>query len=232
MTIQQARLLRGTAAAILAATFIVAAQHADAQRNGLVYVNGEATVEATPEHVDFWLHWHRTGDTLAELAEESNGLEETVVEALNSRDLAPRETQVGTLKILNVQEPEAGRTIRLRFQAYTFLQRDEGPANLASVSDALRAIAADLGCHVEGPKFGLRNPTPVEQTAIARALENAYPPSEGAAQTLQTRIVAIESVEVLDIDWLQSAYLDEDEGLRGPLAVRVRVGVAYAMDDT
>ncbi len=191
---------------------------------------GEAKVEARPDHVDFWLTREFTADTMQEAMAEASGFEQTVVETLNANDVSPNETLVGEKRPVDAALPLIQRFVRLRFHHYVFLDPEEGMERFAQACDGVRRVAGDLDSSLEGPYYDVADRASVEQTAVNRAMEEAYPLANSAAQLMQGRIRAVDHVEILDISW-ERPMRSEEEALRERMVCVARVRVTYAFAD-
>ena len=192
---------------------------------------GEATVEARPDNVDFWLTREFTADTMQEAMAEAAGFEQTVVETLNQNGVSPHETLVGEKRPVDAALPLVQRFVRIRFQHYAFRNPEDGMEQFAEVCDGVRQVAEDLDASLEGPYYDVVDRASVEQTAVNRAMEEAYPLANSAAQLMQGRIRAVDHVEILEISWERPMRATE-EALQERMICLARVRVTYAFDDT
>jgi len=191
---------------------------------------GEAKVEARPDHVDFWLTREFTADTMQEAMAEASGFEQTVVATLNQNGVSPRETLVGEKRPIDAALPLVQRFVRIRFQHHAFRNPEDGMEQFAEVCDGLRQVAEDLDASLEGPYYDVADRDSVEQTAVNRAMEEAYPLANSAAQLMQGRIRAVDHVEILEISW-ERPVRSAEEALQERMICVARVRVTYAFDD-
>ncbi len=188
---------------------------------------GEATVDARPDWVEFWMHWERSADTVIALVNAAQGLEERVIGALEENELAADETLVGEPQILDAARPALRRSVRVRFRAAPFFGRDNGPQELAQLCDAMRAISETLQMRLAGPRLELRDTDALARNAVARAVENAYPLAENTAELMQSRISAVETVEILEIRWERTVEGEDEAALRDRITCSAQVRVTY-----
>ena len=191
---------------------------------------GETKVEARPDHVDFWLTREFTADTMQEAMAEASGFEQTVVATLNQNGVSPRETLVGEKRPIDAALPLVQRFVRIRFQHHAFRNPEDGMEQFAEVCDGLRQVAEDLDASLEGPYYDVADRDSVEQTAVNRAMEEAYPLANSAAQLMQGRIRAVDHVEILEISW-ERPVRSAEEALQERMICVARVRVTYAFDD-
>lgn len=202
-----------------------------------------ATVAATPDYVEFWLHREGAGATYVAATEAALRLEPTLRQALEERKLSPIEIHFSGLAIPeSIMEPKgsaaslsraprqaAYQSARLQFPGGAFTTGEDGPKQLAALCDTMQDLAKELKCSLEGPILGVKDTEALRQSAIARALENAYPAAEGAARLMRTNIMAVEKVQIEDIEW----NADPDSRSRQPDLHRVtctaRVRVTYSI---
>lgn len=196
-----------------------------------IHNTGEATVEARPNHVDFWLTREFTADTMQEAMAEADGFEQRVAETLNEHGVSAHETLVGEKRPVDAALPLVQRFVRIRFQHHAFRNPEDGMEQFAAVCDGVRRVAEELDSTLEGPYYELADKASVEQTAVSRAMEEAYPLAHSAAQLMQGGIRAVDHVEIQEISWERPMRATE-EALQERMICVARVRVTYAFDDT
>ncbi|NIA16622.1 MAG: hypothetical protein GWP08_21435 [Nitrospiraceae bacterium] len=184
---------------VMAAVLVTAA--ATAQQTPVIECESAATVDAMPTFVDFYLHLRATGDSLAEAAEAASTLKETLDGRLQAHQLSPSEVIFSGVAIPDANEQKAHASARLRFNASPFSTAEDGAKMFGGLCDTLAVVAKELGCMLEGPHLGTTDAQTVEEAAIARALEKAYPAGRAVAQTMNAQIYAVEKVEIRELVW-------------------------------
>ncbi|HOE65196.1 MAG TPA: SIMPL domain-containing protein [Candidatus Hydrogenedentes bacterium] len=162
---------------------------------------GEGTVEAAPDYAEFWFHSMRTGGSVAEVLKASASFETSLREEFEKRGLTPSELVVFEPAVADAALVVVARNARVRFSCKDFTGVSDGLTKFASVCDQLRATAEKLSCGFEGPVLGLDDPKPLLQSAVAKAIEKAYPPAESAAAIMGAVISQVEKVVMQDATW-------------------------------
>ncbi|MBI4556865.1 MAG: SIMPL domain-containing protein [Candidatus Hydrogenedentes bacterium] len=162
---------------------------------------GTATVETVPDYVEFWLHFKVVGPNLKESAAGAKGIEAKVRKEIEALELKPLEIAVTGVAIPSLQTIEARLSARLRFGTAEFGQSEEGSSLFGSLCDKIRTLSEAVGATAEGPVVGVSEKKPIEQSAVQKAIENAYPTAEAAAQILRVQIVAVERVRISSLKW-------------------------------
>ena len=213
----------------VAGSMLLAALFAGAQQyQSIIQTYGEATVDAAPDWVEFWIHWERSADSVEALVNAAQDLEDRIIAALDEQELSADETLVGEPRILDAARPALRRSARVRFRATPFFGRDDSAIEFARLCDAMRAVSETLDARLAGPRVELRDTDSLARNAVARAVENAYPLAESTAELMQSRISAVDSVEVLEIRWERIVEGEEETVLRDRITCTAQVRVTYA----
>ena len=162
---------------------------------------GKATVEVGPDYVEFWFDARPTGSSFAEAMKAAADVEPAVRKELEDRSLSPIDLKTFGPTIPDVNELSAHVAVQLKFSTASFTQSPDGPLEFAALCDALRAIAGKLGCTLRGPTTGVTNRKSLEQAALGKAVEAAYPHGEGVADILLSQIISVEQVRVTQVAW-------------------------------
>ncbi len=192
---------------------------------------GTATVETPPDRADFWLYFQLTGNNLQEAAEKVRTTELEVLRLLKDREIAPLETVVTGPSIPDANTPTVTFAFRLRFTVGRLVAGVEEPVQrLAAICDALHAAAAQTDSVLTGPQLKVSNPNAIERTAVMRAMENALPNAEAAAQIMATRIDTIFDVRILEIAWNQDPEHGADQPDTERVTCSAKVEVVYVLN--
>ncbi|MCP4644921.1 MAG: hypothetical protein GY851_31055 [bacterium] len=162
---------------------------------------GHATMESPADHVEFLFDLRAKGPTAAEAMRGVVGFKQTLTSEIDARQLSPMLLEVFGPTVPDVAKPEVHAAARVRFSAAPFRESDTGPVAFASLCDALRTIAGRLNCVLTGPVMGVNEKGAVEQMAVAKAIENAYTPAEGAAAIMRSQVISVERVTIDGISW-------------------------------
>ncbi len=171
------------------------------QKGTRVESEGTATVDAVPDYVEFWLHLKAPGATVADAVQATTGLDAALKTALDEREVIPFSIMISGPAVTGLEPPEAKSSAQLIFEAEKFMNIEVGAKEFAALCDKLNSAAKSLKCAIEGPVFTVDEPDQIEQAAVARAVENAHPAADGAAQVMGGYLALVESVQVLGISW-------------------------------
>ncbi len=167
-----------------------------------ITASGSATIEAAPEYLECWLHKRVSAETFADAVKELEGLEEAITKAIEDHGLTPLETLFAAPAIPTAQTVVMTQAIRLRYGPAPPEESDASQQEyVASILDIHRELAAEVGCTLEGPRWGVTNPENVEQRAVASAVENAWPRAQGAAVIMQSTITSVKAIEAEEVQW-------------------------------
>lgn len=192
---------------------------------------GTATVETIPDRAEFWLHFSIPGTTLQQAVENAKTTEIDVLRMLKDREIAPLETVVTAPNIPDANSMTVTFALRLRFTAGRLTTGVEEPvAKLAELCDALRAVAKDTGAVLTGPLMRVSEQSEVERTAIIRAMENALPYAEAAAQTMSSRIATVFDVRIVEIGWDQELEYRADQPDSERATCTAKIQVVYELE--
>lgn len=203
---------------------------------------GTATVDAAPDYVEFVFERILSAPSLAKACEAAAGFEPRFRDLLKEHELAPSEVEItaplfAKRTATSVSTPphstvqlEMRVQARVRFAVADFGTDAQALDSFARIYDKLKAVAAAVPCSPPLPRFGVFDPMPIEQAAIGKAVEAAYPHGEAAAQIMRARIVAVQHVSVEEVVWSsQNAEAQMGFGLKG-LGCRAQVRVTYVFN--
>lgn len=219
------------AALLCMALFLVSTVSAqEAAPLSAIECDGAATVDTAPTYVEFWLHARSVGATFAEAATKTLTFEQSLRKELETRQLTFMDLSMSNLAIPNSLAREANISARLRFNAVPLSTGETGPQKFAELCDKVVDISNALGCAFSGPVLGTEDTTAVEEAAIARAIEKAYPSAKAAAQIMRGQIVAVDRVSVVDLTWNKApdSQAVQPDIRRLTCTARVRVSYAFA----
>ena len=164
---------------------------------------GVATIEATPDYVEFWLTLRASAASLTESAEAILPFRDRLTAELESGQLLPSSVNVSGASIPDANENDVVVSARVRFPISQFSKREDKTQSFAATAQKMRAVGKSLGCTLDGPFLGVEQTEPIEREAVARATENAPYRADAVAGLMESEIFAVESVSVLDIIWNQ-----------------------------
>ncbi len=189
---------------------------------------GEAVVSVMPSFADFWFTAERVSDAILNAANQTIEFREAVEAAMSDRSPKPLTVEASSMNVPSAAGLVATLTVRVRFPIIQNAAEDERIRAFATLCDALRATSATLNCAISGPVFGVSEAEQTEQQAVSRATENALYKADAIAALLQSQVYAVESVEIVETQWLTKA---EDSQEHPPsvsrLSCRGRVRVVY-----
>lgn len=195
----------------------------------LVRSVGEATVEAAPDYIEFWLQVTRTGATFEEAHEASEGLEDRVLEACEALDLSPMDVKASAQAIGDVDRLEVVRTVRLRYSARVMGSAADSRRHFAWLCDRNRALATQLGGTLEGPILGVNERERIEQSALVRAMERAYPLAQRAASEMQSAVTSVHEADIVKVVWNQDPNWRGPQPEYGRVTCTIKVHMAYTI---
>lgn len=178
------------------------AQDEQPPNSNSIVSEGTATVEAAPDYIEFLLVRSVTAASAAEAVYNASQLEGQLDAALKASDLpTPSSREVSGVSFTDVNNPHAASSANVVFPARAYADPKTGLADFAALCDNMVAFAEILSCTVEGPRFSVAAKEELEQSAVARAVEQALTPALGAAMVMKTRIESVDSVEVKELVW-------------------------------
>lgn len=164
---------------------------------------GKATVYTVPTHVSFWIHRTEAAETLDVAIKAVAGQDAAVREALTLKELRPVTIETSTPAI--IEDPAAAQQVvrvstELRFSMATYVTAETGQPKFGELCEAMKSLAVGLGT-VSGPHFVTEQKNAVVQDAVREAAREAHPAGLGAAESMNTTIRTVESMEVLSVRW-------------------------------
>ncbi len=193
-----------------------------------IETSGVAVVDTAPSYVEFWMHLHATGETLVAATEAAMAFDASLRKELQSRDLSPIDLIFSGVAIPDAEAKQAHVSVKLKFGITSFTVLEEGLRQYAGLCDKMAAIGAALNCKVEGPVLGVDTQDAIEETAIARATEKAYPGAKAAAQIMNGQIIAVQTVTIQDVVWNDAPDTHATQPDFKRLTCTARVTVSYA----
>lgn len=164
---------------------------------------GKATVYTVPTHVSFWIHRTEAAETLDGSIKALAGQDGAIREAVTLKELRPVSIETSTPAIL--EDESAALTVvrvstELRFSMATYVAAETGQVKFGELCEAMKAVAKDKGL-LSGPHFVTDQENAVVQDAVREAAREAHPAGLGAAESMNTTIRTVESMEVLSVRW-------------------------------
>ncbi len=199
-----------------------------------IEVEASARVSCAPEKICFTLHYERKGTSLEKLAEQVAGVEKQVKDGLKAVNIVPSDQEISSPVFQSgirdgKGEVSATVTVRLVFLVTTFGQDEKRYATFGKLCDQLSVFARALGCTIESPRFIPQDARAVEDAAIGKAIENAYPSAAAAASIMKAQLVAIKKVIVEPVTWHDQVNRVSDQSPRlDTLQCEAHVRVVYS----
>jgi len=166
-----------------------------------IQTEAEATVDSAPSHVEFRLQKTSTGESLAAAVSDAIAFEPALRKHIEERELSIRDLQFTSVGQPKLDAKQATVVARIRVSTAAYSASTDGAVELAQLCDSMLDLAKTLGATIEGPSFGVDNPETLEQSAVTRAVELAYPNAEAAASILRGQITAVDQVAILSSEW-------------------------------
>lgn len=214
---------------LLVLAAMAAPLHAQPAEEPWITASGVGTAHGVPAHVTFWLKAVvPDAADLAGAAEKLVDLEQRVRAQLESRNLTPSEIEVTATALPGYDAATVERTVRLRFSAAPFVSPDKGAPAFAELMASVEALAAEAGAEALPPLLEVADTDALAAQAVARAVENAYPPAEAAAAVLGAQLTVVRGVDVGEITWNAAPEYPAAEPNLRRVSCTARVQVSYA----
>ena len=194
-----------------------------------IQAEGTATLLAQPERVEFVLKFREEGLTFEEAARKVESVEEALRSALEEADLSPLEISLGALQIRRLSQPVVEVSAILHFPIRRLVDDADRAAEFAKLCDRINGIARDVKAVAEGPILKVDNPEGFEQEALQRATENALYRADAISAIMKSQIYAVQSVEILGVEWVRSAGDPATAPDLDRLACVAKVNVVYSL---
>ncbi len=198
----------------------------------IIETDAEATIDSVPSYAEFTFSKTSTAATLSDAVTEALQLEPRLREQMEENELTPKEMKFSSVTIPKADGQQANTSARVRFVAQPYSVNDDGVLQFAQLCQTLVKVAAAAGATLEGPAFGVDNPSPVEQSAVTRAIEMAYPLAEAAATIMRGQILAVDKVTVLSTEWGKPSDDSSMQPDVGRIVCKAKVRVSYAFGPT
>jgi len=190
---------------------------------------GQATVYAPPTHVEFWLHFQARDANTEQAMKPVQEFEAKLAEALAAAELRPSSSEIAAPSIPDVREPQVLVTAVLRFSMMPFHNPQTGAVEFSKLCDKVRDLARGLECEVAGPVLDTTERNTMQQSALTAATETAFPAAEAIARSLETSVLAVESVQVLEISWNEGLEFQGVEPTLRQMSCTAKVRVLYML---
>ena len=192
-----------------------------------IEAEGKATIDVAPTYVEFELQMKGEGATLLEATEKATALEPALRQQLQTLELTPTELVFSGMSMPSLEKKEAHLTCRLRLNMRDLLSTADAPRQFASLCDKVATLATATKATVVGPTLGIDDVQTVEDAAVARAVEKAYPRGRAAAQIMNGQIVAVETVNIQYVTWNTKSGPNESQPDLRRLVCTASVRVTY-----
>jgi len=190
---------------------------------------GIATVDTVPTYVEFWFHAAPQGASHLEAMTAALDFEGALRRALDDAGMKPADLVFESAAIPDIMIKEARASARLRLSAAVFSSPESGMRDFAAFCDTIDTIARKLECQPEGPFLGVENTESIEEAAIGRATEKAYPAARAVAQILNGQIVAVDRVSIESVLWNNAPDTNASLPSIRRIACTARVQVTYTL---
>ena len=199
----------------------------DSKASTTIEAEGKATIDVAPTYVEFELQMKGEGATLLEATDKAAALEPALRQQLQTLELTPTELVFSGMSMPSLEKKEAHLTCRLRLNLRDLLGTADAPRQFASLCDKVAALATAIKATVVGPTLGIDDAQTVEDAAVARAIEKAYPRGRAAAQIMNGQIVAVETVNIQYVTWNTKSGPNESQPDLRRLVCTASVRVTY-----
>ena len=166
---------------------------------------GVATIDVTPDYVEFWLTLRASAASLTESAQSVLPFRDRLTAELEKGQLLPSSVNVSGASIPDANENDVVVSARVRFPISQSSNREDKTQTFAATAQKMRAVGKSLGCTLDGPFLGVEQTEPIEREAVARATENALYKADAVAGLMESPIFEVESVSVLEVVWNREA---------------------------
>lgn len=198
----------------------------------VIETDAEATIDSVPTYVEFTLSKTLSAASLAEAVTEAMQFEPKLREQIDEQALSTKQLSFSSVIIPTANSRDVSVQARLRFSTVAFTANTDGLLEFARLCDKVSEMAKTAGATLEGPEFGVDTPAAVEQAAVGRAIEMAYPNAEAAAAIMRGQILAVDRVTILSVTWGKAAEQASTQSDVRRVACTAKVRVTYAFGPT
>lgn len=217
----------------MAVLLAVSAVWAQVSPSPIVENTGYATVYGIPSHAEFWLHYEALGENIEAAMTKAIAFGEELQKQLVQAELQPGESGLDAPAIPPEQTAGEEKVVVisswLRFPLAPFSKPDVGPLQFARLCDKVSALGVALGCRVSGPHLEVADKDSLSRAAVTAATENAFSAAEAIAGVLRSAIFAVDSVQILDIEYNQPLETQTYEPTLKQVSCTARVRVVYTL---
>ncbi len=195
----------------------------------MVVSPGEATVYGTPAYADFWLHFESKDADVERAIAGANSFGGDVQRLMTEEELRASEFEVSAPAVIALAENTAKVSARLRFTLTNYTKPEEGPRQFGRLCDTIKRIAEALECEAEGPVLGTTESEELARSAVAAAVEQAYPKADAVAGILKSTVYAVDTIEIGDVTFNQALDTRWEEPNLRQISCSARVKVTYTL---
>ncbi|MDQ1256960.1 MAG: hypothetical protein QG656_1560 [Candidatus Hydrogenedentes bacterium] len=189
---------------------------------------GKATVDTSPEYVDFWFHKRVESATFAEAMKSVLDFGPALRKKMAELQYSAFDLTLSGPALPNLTLKEAWVSARVRFTMNTFSNIETGPGLFAALCDDMAGLSETLECSAEGPFLNVGNPKAIEQTAVGLATEDALPIAQATAELMNAQIAAVEHVDIEECVWNEDPEIKAAQPDMRRLTCTARVHITYA----
>lgn len=192
--------------------------------------SGVGSVETPPDRAEFWLYFKLTGTTLEEAAQKVKAAQVNILRLLKDREITPLETVFTAPNIPDANTMMVTFAMRVQFTVGRLATGvDEPVSKVAEIADAMRGVAKDTDALLTGPVLKVSQKSGIERSAVMRAMENALPHAEAAAESMSTDIATVLDVRIVEVAWNQDPEYAADQPDSERAVCTARVDVVYVL---
>lgn len=173
---------------------------------------GVATLTAPVGEVEFRFVRYVEASSFSGAIEAAENFKQKAQQAFEDQETPILDVTFSGVSVPATGTPAAEITATAVFDAARFKNPQTGARAFGELCDTMYALGQSLGCRTEGPLLNAADPELVEQAAVGRAVENAHPLAEAAAQIMGGFLAVVEHIRVIEAAWGTS----EEPGVASP----------------
>ncbi len=166
---------------------------------------GTASSDVPPDFAEFRFVRRVSADSVAGSVSQALPFEETLHSEIDKRNILTRSVVATGPSVVGLEAPETEVTALVQVPLAGFRNSKTGPADFAAACDAMRQLAKDLKCSLNGPDLRVLDTKAIESAVLGMAVENAYSGGEAVSRSMQATITTVENVRVLEVAWKDRA---------------------------
>ncbi len=196
-----------------------------------VVSRGTAEVVATPSHVEFVFVKVSSGATVEEAVSGVEGFEAKLRLKFTEESPRPVEVNVSGPFISFKDKCEVELRFSVLFSLAGIVSVADSQKLFAQLWDKMRGIANEQSLLLRGPYLKVQNKENVESSAVALAIEKAYPCAEGSASAIRGTVYAVDRIEIEGIKWHNCGEESDEPVSLTEVRCEARVSVTYLVSE-